>query len=233
MTATELEVTRQALLEYLKPLAPWNFGECKITIGAGDGVPIYITKRNRILSGFSYLSGYHTVENGKPVIYINPKTDRFGYFRAGRVGKPAAPATPYVPARKIGLFTLPARPAKVARAAIPATPDTLRGGQLSTIAHEISETLGDPLIVTYSKPDEFGRILLKEITDPVHGLHYRIIVNGINCILPNTCLPNWYELDSPAPYDVMNWCKKPFQLAPKGYANQVVITDGVRKFVRI
>lgn len=222
MTADELETTRLALIEYLKPLAPWNFGECQITVGAGDGVPIYITKRKRIVSGMRYLSGYHTVdENGKPVIYINPKTDKFGYFRAGRVGRPA------VPARKVGLITLKARPA------VPARPDYYRAGQLSTIAHEISETLGDPLIQTYSNPDEFGRILLKEITDPVHGQNYNVVINKINCILPNTCLPNWYELGSPAPYDVMGWCTKPFQLAPKGYANQVIITDGIRTFKRV
>lgn len=222
MTNTELEVTRQAIIEYLKPLAPWNFGDSKITIGAGDGVPIYITKRNRMRSGFVFLSGYHTHENGKPVIYINPKTDKFGYYRAGK------PMVLAVPARKLafGVYTKP-------RPAVPARPGTIRGGQLSTICHEISETLGDPLIQTYSSPDEQGRILLREITDPVHGQNYNVVINGINCVLPNTCLPNWYELGSTAPYDVMGWCTKPFQLAPKGYANEVIFTDGVRSFKRI
>jgi hypothetical protein len=220
MTATELEITRLAIIEYLKPLSPWGFGDSEITIN-GEGVPIYITKRNRILSKGRFLSGYHTVENGEPVIYVNPKSDRFGYFRAGKAAIPARPA------RKVGLVTFNARPA------VPARAGTVRAGQLSIIAHEVIETLGNPLIQNYSKPDELGRIILKEIADPVHGQNYNVVINGVNCILPNTCLPNWYELGSSAPYDVMGYCKKPFQLAPKGYANEVIFTNGVRSFKRI
>lgn len=234
MTQDELETTRLAIIEYLKLLTPWNFGDSEITISQGDGVPVYITNRNRIISGLRYLSGYHSVENGSPVIYINPKRDRFGYFRAGKPAVPAVPATPYIPARKVLGITIPARPPKVARAAIPARPDIMRGGQLSTIAHEVSETLANPFILNYSNPDEQGRIILKEIVDPVHGQNYRQVINGVNCILPNTCYPNWYEVGSPAPYDVLGLITKPFQLAPKtGYANEVIMSNIGRIFKRI
>ena len=201
MTQAELEIYVLALAKYMEPLAPWGFGECKFSIG-GDGIPIYITKRNRKLG----IAGYHAVENGKPVIYVLPRTDRFGYFRKG------APAKPYVPARKIGTFTLPARPA------VPAKPDTLRPAQLSTVAHEVAEVLGDPLIQTYSSPDSLGRKYLREITDPIHGFVYNEVINGVNCILPINALPNWYELGSEGPYDTAGWAKAPFQKAPKGYA---------------
>lgn len=81
-----------------------------------------------------------------------------------------------------------------------------------------SEVEGDPLIQTLADPDSQGHRYLREIADPVHGQYYNVLVNGVNCILPNTCLPNWYKLDSSAPYDVMNYCTAPFQKAPRGYA---------------
>ena len=214
MTPADLETTRLALIEYLKPLAPWNFGECQVTVGAGDGVPIYITKRNRKITA----AGFHTVENGKPVIYIAPVTDRFGYFLAGK------PAKPFVPAKKIGTFTLRARPA------VPATPDTMRGGQLATICHEVIETLMDAGIDTYSSPDALGHNLLVEVADPVHGQYYKVVVNGINCILPNAVLPNWYKMGSTLPYDVMGWCIAPFVKSPRGYAYW---RDKVGNFIKV
>ena len=222
MTAADLETNRLALLKYLEPLRSWEFGQSQVTVGAGDGVPIYITKRNQHLTA----AGYHTVEHGKPAIYIFPKADHFGNFTAGK------PAKPFVPARKIGTFTLRARPA------VPATPDTMRGGQLATICHEVAEVLGDPLIQTLANPDAQGRRLLREITDPVHKLYYKIVVNGVNCILPNTVLPNWYELGSAKPYDVMGWCSAPFQLAvvggvTTGYAYFVTTVNGVTTYTKV
>ena len=180
-------------------------------------VPIYITKRNRKIG----IAGFHTVENGIPAIYVVPRTDRLGYFHKG------TPAKPYVPARKIGAITLKARPA------VPARPDTVRSGKLSTIAHEVAEVLGDPLIQTLSNTDSLGHPYLREITDPVHGLCYNLVVNGFNCILPDTCLPNWYEQGSMYPYDVMGWCVAPFQKSPRGYAYWVKFTNGIRSFVRV
>lgn len=214
MTQAELEIYALALAKYMGPLAPWGFGECKFSIG-GDDVPIYITKRNRKLG----IAGYHTVENGnKPVIYIAPRTDRFGFFKAGK------PAVPAVPARKIGAITLRARPAVAAR------PAQIRGGQLATVAHEVAEVLGDPLIATYSNPDALGHKYLREITDPMHGLYYREVINGVDCILPINVLPNWYELDSQGPYDTAGWSKAPFQKAPRGYAFWV---DKFGKFFKV
>lgn len=213
MTQAELETTRLAILEYLKPLAPWNFGDVAVSIG-GDDVPIYITKRNRKLG----IKGYHTVENGQPVIYVAPTTERFGYFKAGKAMVPA------VPARKVGLVTFRARPA------VPARPDTIRGGQLSTVCHEIIEVLGDPLLQTLSNPDALGHKYLREVADPVAGQYYNKIIGGVNCVLPNTCLPNWYELGSKAPFDVMNYCTAPFQLAPRGYAYWV---NQLGKFIKV
>lgn len=214
MTADELETTRLAILEYLKPLKPWNFGSSQISIRSGEGVPVYITKRNRRITA----KGFHTVENNKPVIYVAPTTERFGYF------KPGKPMVPAVPARKIGAITLKARPA------VPARPDTIRDGQLATICHEIVEVLADPLIKTTSNPDSLGHNYLREIADPVAGLYYHKLINGVECVLPNTVLPNWYELGSLPPYDVMLFCTAPFQKAPKGYAYWV---DKLGKFIKV
>jgi hypothetical protein len=213
MTASELETTRLAIIEYLKPLSPWGFGHSEITIN-GEGVPIYITKRNRHLG----IKGFHTVENGLPAIYVVPTTERFGYFHAGKAAVPA------VPARKVAGVTLRARPA------VPARPDTIRGGQLSTICHEVIEVLGDPLLQTLSNPDALGRKYLREIADPVAGEYYNKVIGGVNCVLPNTCLENWYNLGSSAPYDVMKTRKAPFELAPRGYAFWV---DANGKFTKV
>ena len=223
MTADELETTRLALIEYLKPLAPWNFGDSEFTIGAGDGVPIYITKRKRILSKGRFLSGYHTVENGQPVIYVNPKADRFGYFRKGKAAVPA------VPARKLGfgIYTKP-------RPAVPARPDTIRAGQLLIVAHEVIETICDPMVDNYSQPDSLGRKWLIEVADPVHGVYYNEVINGVNCVLPDTVLPSFYDVNGQAPYSVANAPKAPFTIPIKtGYANEVIFINGVRTFKRI
>lgn len=208
MTANDLEITRLAVIEYLKPLAPWGFGNCSVTVGAADGVPVYITKRKRKLTA----AGYHAVENGLPVIYVAPRANLFGTYR---------PAKPVVPAKKIGTFTLRARPAVA---------EYLLSGQLATICHEIAEVLGDPLIATKSNPDSLGHNYLREITDPVHGQCYNVVIKSVNCVLPNTVLPNWYELGSAKPYDVMGWCTEPFQKAPKGYAYWV---DKFGKFFKV
>jgi hypothetical protein len=214
MTATELEITRLVIIEYLKPLSPWNFGNSEITIN-GEGVPIYITKRNRHLG----IKGFHTVSvEGNSEIYVVPTTERFGFFKAGK------PMVPAVPARKVAGVSLRARPA------VPARPDTIRGGQLSTICHEVIEVLGDPLLQTLADADSSGHQYLREIADPVAGQYYNKVINGINCILPNTCLPNWYKLGATPPYDVMGYCVAPFQRAPKGYAFWV---DKLGKFIKV
>jgi len=217
MTADELETTRLAILEYLGPLKPWNFGKSEVSVGVPVPsqtsylevlVPIYITKRKRRLTA----AGYHTVENGVPTIYVVPRANKFGTYYAPK---------PAVPAKKIGTFTLRARPV---------TPAKFIAGQLATICHEVAEVLGDPLVKTISNPDSLGHNYLREITDPVHGIYYKATVKGVNCVLPDTVLPNWYELGSNPPYDVMLYCTAPFQKAPKGYAYWV---DKFGKFFKV
>jgi len=195
MTASELETTRLAIIEYLKALSPWNFGDSEITIN-GDGVPIYITTRKAKIGTL----GYHNVENGKPAIYVYPRPIKFGRYR---------PPVAAIASKTIGSYT---------RKPKPAVPAYYAAGQISTIAHEVAEVLGNPLVTTQSNPDSLGHNYLREITYPVHGIYYKVTVNGIDCVLPDTVLPNWYELGSSAPYDVTGYCTAPFQKAPRGYA---------------
>lgn len=209
-TSNELLTIKEAVEEFgNKDLAGWKFGTITCTIGnlqKGD-VPIYITKRNRK----PFASAYHTVENGKPAIYVLPRVsiNRFGFY------------SPAQPSRKIGIFTRPARK------------EVKDAGMITSLLHEVAEVLGDPLLNTESAPDSLGRRYHQEIADPVFGINYVKKINGINCVFPAVVLPNWYLLGSTAPYDTAGYCTAPFQKSPKGYAYWVKIVGKVKSLVKV
>lgn len=197
-TANELITIKLAVEEFgNKDLALWGFGAVTCTIGnlqKGD-VPIYITNRNRKRGA----SAYHDKDANGPYIYCLPGQafNRDGFFVATK------------PATKIGTYISPARN------------QMIQPGMLTSLLHEVGEVLSDPLLQSESAPDALGHNYLREIADPVFGINYVKVINGINCVFPAVALPNWYVLGSPAPYDTAGYCTAPFQKSPKGYAYYV------------
>lgn len=209
-TPNELLTIKEAVEEFgNKDLAPWGFGTVTCTIGnpQKDDILTYITTRNRKHRA----SAYHTTENGKPVIYCLPGQafNRDGFFVAAK------------PATWIGKYLSPARK------------EMIQAGMLTNLLHEVGEVLSDPLLQSDSAPDALGHNYLREIADPVMGINYVKMVNGINCVFPAVVLPDWYLLGSMPPYDTAGYCTAPFQKSPKGYAYWVKVVGKIRQFIKV
>ena len=212
-TPKELETIRQAVELFANDpnhgLGLWNFGKQTCTIGnlQKSNVPVYITTRERKRGA----SAYHDKDATGPYIYCLPGMafNRDGFFSPAR------------PAHWIGKYLSPARK------------EVMQAGMLTNLLHECGEVLGDPLVQSESAPDTLGHDYLREIADPVFGINYVKVVNGVNCVFPAVVLPNWYILGSVGPYDTAGFCTAPFQKSPRGYAYWVKLVGKIKQFIKV
>jgi hypothetical protein len=135
--------------------------------------------------------GYHETKAGVPVAYCSPRASGrlFGaYIKALVIKGKQIHGAIYTP----GLATV--------------------------LCHEIAEMLCDPQIATISSVDSKGRNWLVEVCDHCFGSYSTIVINGINCILPDVTTPSFYNTAGTAPYSILGACPAPFTMTPKGYA---------------
>jgi len=160
---------------------------------------IKVTDINRHTGAY----GYHTVENKIPTAYCSPRAigRTYGHFTPALWTKP-----------KKNLLGKVVAPAQMVH-------DNLyTEGLVTVIIHEALEMLADANINTVSKPDVTGAQWLIEVCDHVSGSYSVEVVQGNNCIVPNATLPNYYDLNGVAPFDLLGLSKTPFDTnAPKFY----------------
>ena len=204
LSPSEMANTKLGLEDYLPELAPWAFDKVEVSTAnfTGDAsksdlfkdfaMKVYITNRNAKTD----IAGFHDIENGKPVAYVKPGTtySRFGYYHP-----------PVAERKRLGIITVQAKPA------------TMKMGMFGVLVHEVCEALGNPLRNTFSIPDGLNRQWYREITDHVHGNDFMKVINGVNCVFPDTALPNFYTLNGTTNLSVKANLTKSFTLTPKGY----------------
>jgi hypothetical protein len=90
---------------------------------------------------------------------------------------------------------------------------------VSVIDHETKELVGDPACNLWANDAE-GVTWARELCDPVESDVYTVTTDaGPPCTLSNFVLPAWFEpLDARGPYDFMQVCTRPFEIAKGGYA---------------
>lgn len=89
----------------------------------------------------------------------------------------------------------------------------------ATLSHEVLEMWWDPQVnLWYQAPD--GRMWAGELCDAVENKSYDITVSGINVAVSNFVLQPFFdcEPEKGAKFDFLGQLKKPFSIAPEGYA---------------
>lgn len=83
----------------------------------------------------------------------------------------------------------------------------------SVVSHELLEAMADQYCNQWVTLPDGQTMVARELCDPVQGFNY--LVNGV--LISNWVTPNWFTDKAPGPYDYMNVCKKPFEVAKGGY----------------
>lgn len=176
--------------EYFANIVAKAWGQSSVTVSpdAGDMV-IYVTDLKRQLGA----AGYHTVENGKPVGYVSPKST------SGKI---------------FGQYT----PSKYLKSIKRTLPERYVSGLITVICHELAEMLCDPYIKTVSAEDANGRTWLVEVGDHAFGGFFNKTFFGQVCVFPDITTPAFYDLKGKAPYSIANLLTGPFKKSAKGYA---------------
>ena len=87
----------------------------------------------------------------------------------------------------------------------------------STASHEALEMLADPATTDYSFNGQ-RRLWAHEVCDAVQASTYRIVARRTRIAVSNFVLPAFFDPWADGPYDHLGILKKPFSLAPGGYA---------------
>ncbi len=176
--------------EYFANIVAKAWGQSAVTVSqdAGDWT-LYVTDLHRHLGA----AGYHTVENGKPVAYVSPKSCGVQVF---------------------GQYT----PSKYLKSIKKTIAERYVSGLITVICHEIAEVMCDPDIATLSSKDASGRTWLVEVGDHAFGGFFNKTFFGKLCVFPDITTPAFYDLNGKAPFSIANLLTGPFKMSPKGYA---------------
>jgi hypothetical protein len=87
-------------------------------------------------------------------------------------------------------------------------------------SHEVLETIADPWVNLSAMKG--ADIYPLEICDPVQGQDYE--VDGVR--LANFVTPNWFVEGMTGPFDHLHKLRRPFEVAPGGYAEVLRVTNG-------
>jgi hypothetical protein len=147
--------------------------------------------------------GYHTIESNIPTAYVSHK------------------ANPNLWGRYIKPLVVKGKQIHGA---------TWQQGLITVLCHEIAEMICDPAISNYSAQDAKGRNWLIEVCDHVYGSYSQSTFNGKVCIFPDVTTPEFYKLNSIAPYSIFHGALAPFTMTAKGYA---YYKDSTGKLIKI
>ena len=91
------------------------------------------------------------------------------------------------------------------------------------ISHEACEIVADPEVNCWHQMKD-GRLIAKEICDPVDGDFYTINVSGTEIAVSNFLLPSWFDSNSKSndKFDYKGTLKEPFSLTDNGYMIQIL-----------
>jgi hypothetical protein len=87
----------------------------------------------------------------------------------------------------------------------------------ASASHEVLEMLADPAANAYAF-DAFGEMWMREACDAVQAYTYDIRAGGRNVKVSDFVLPSFFNHWAPKPYDYLRKLRKPFTIAPGGYA---------------
>ena len=169
------------------------------TYNKGD-VVVNLTPLNRHVGA----AGYHVLLNGVPTAFVYPT-------QVGGLNGVLHPAHWSIPiyATVLGKRIV-IRPSKMT------IPDRFEPGAITILCHEIAEALSDGDIATYTKPDQLGRVWLKEVADWVEGTYFTKTIQGQVIVFPNIALEAFCDVTNKVgPYDLMGLVKAPFQCVGK------------------